>query len=58
VECWGLLGDLDAGQSNSNIAVSIIRDLIRLHEPSLEQPGAIQRLVEEIEQNAGPPKPA
>jgi hypothetical protein len=58
VECWGLLGDLDAGQPNSNMALSIIRDLIRLHEPSLEQPGAVQRLVEEIEQNAGPPKPA
>jgi hypothetical protein len=53
VECWGLLGDLDAGQSN--MAISIIRDLIRLHDPSLERPGAIKRLVEEIEKNAAPP---
>jgi hypothetical protein len=55
VECWGLLGDLDAGQSNGNMALSIIRDLIRLHDPRLERPGAIKRLVEEIEKNAAPP---
>lgn len=56
VECWGLLGDLDASQCNSEMAISIIRDLIRLHQPSLERPGALKRLVEEIQENAGASK--
>jgi hypothetical protein len=49
VACWALLGDLDdSEQSNAyeRVALSIIRDLIRLHRPDLEQPGALRKLVE------------
>jgi len=48
--CWGLLGDLDHADDmtlNHSMALSIIRDLIRLHNPHLEHPGALRKLVDE-----------
>ncbi len=46
---WARLGDLDQdGEStDQRMALSIIRDLIRLHDPALERPGALTKLVEE-----------
>jgi hypothetical protein len=38
------------------MALSMMRDLIRLHAPHLENPGALQRLVKEIEEGAKKPK--
>jgi hypothetical protein len=55
VTCWALLGDLDPNEqstTNERMALSIIRDLIRLCDPDLERPGALKRLVREIEQTA------
>ena len=55
VTCWALLGDLDPNEqstANERMALSIVRDLIRLCDPSLERPGALKRLVNEIEQAA------
>ena len=55
VTCWALLGDLDPSEqstANERMALSIVRDLIRLCDPSLERPGALKRLVNEIEQAA------
>ena len=55
VACWARLGDLDAGEqytAEDRVALSIIRDLIRLYHPHLERPGALRKLVEDIEQNA------
>ena len=51
--CWALLGDLDAeGQSSTDerMALSIVRDLIRLYEPQLEHPGALKQLVADLGQ--------
>lgn len=48
--CWALLGELDdPGDTTTDrrMALSIVRDLIRLHDPQLERPGAIAALVEE-----------
>jgi hypothetical protein len=45
--CWALLGDLDAaGQSTTDkrMALSIVRDLIRLYDPNLERPAASTKL--------------
>lgn len=50
--CWALLGDLDDpadSTSDRRMALSIVRDLIRFCEPGLEKPGALKRLVEDIE---------
>ena len=55
VACWARLGDLDAGEqctAEDRVALSMIRDLIRLYHPHLERPGALRKLVEDIEQNA------
>ena len=55
VACWARLGDLDAGEqctAEDQVALSMIRDLIRLYHPHLERPGALRKLVEDIEQNA------
>ena len=56
VRCWARLGDLDDhGEQSTDedrMALSIVRDLIRLHHPDLERPGALKRLVEEIEETA------
>ena len=55
VTCWARLGDLDGDEQSTTddrIALSIIRDLIRLYHPHLERPGALRKLVEDIEQNA------
>jgi hypothetical protein len=56
VACWGLLGDLEPSSQSGTldrIALSIIRDLVRLHRPELERPGALTKLVEEVGQDAG-----
>jgi hypothetical protein len=52
VGCWGMLGDFDAADDSAagaRMAFSIMRDLIRLSAPHLENPGAIRRLIEETE---------
>ena len=54
--CWALLGDLDpASESTTDkrMALSIVRDLIRLYDPGLEQPNALKKLLSEIESGAG-----
>ena len=53
--CWALLGDFDSADqsaSGARVTFSMMRDLIRLHAPHLENPGALQRLVKEIEEGA------
>jgi len=53
--CWALLGDFDSADqsaSGARMAFSIMRDLIRLHAPHLERPGALKKLVEEIVEGA------
>ena len=53
--CWALLGDLDPTDNmtlDRSMALSIVRDLIRLHDPSLEHPGELKKLVSEIEAGA------
>jgi hypothetical protein len=53
--CWALLGDLDPDDNmtvDRKMALSIFRDLICLHDPSLEHPGALKKLVGEIEAGA------
>jgi hypothetical protein len=45
--CWALLGDLDASDrstADERMALSIVRDLIRICDPSLEDPGALKEL--------------
>jgi hypothetical protein len=47
--CWALLGDLDPIDDSTldkSMALSIVRDLIRLQHPHLEHPGAMRKLVE------------
>jgi hypothetical protein len=59
--CWALLSDLDpAGQptTDKRMALSIVRDLIRLSEPGLERPGALKNLVKDIEDGASLPPAA
>ena len=54
--CWALLGDLDpTGQptTDKSMALSIVRDIIRLYDPGLERPGALKQLVQDIESGAG-----
>jgi hypothetical protein len=54
--CWARLGDLDPPDEatiDHRMALSIIRDLVRLHDPGLERPGALQRLVEDNASDAG-----
>lgn len=54
--CWSLLGDLDTPEKATGdvcMALSIFRDLIRMHRPEMERPGALTKLVEEIENGAG-----
>ena len=38
--------------AEDRVALSMIRDLIRLYHPHLERPGALRKLVEDIEQTA------
>lgn len=54
--CWALMGDLDSGDGSTTdkrMALSIVRDLIRLYDPELERPGAVKELLAEIEAGAG-----
>ena len=53
--CWVLLGDFesaDKSAAGAPMAFSIMRDLIRLGAPHLENPGALRRLIQEIEDGA------
>lgn len=48
--CWTLLGDfesVDNSATGARVAFSIMRDLIRIHAPHLERPGALKRLLAE-----------
>jgi hypothetical protein len=50
--CWALLGDLDDGDPSTmdkRIALSIVRDLIRVYDPSLERSGALKNLVADLD---------
>jgi len=52
VGCWTLLGDFesaDESTAGAQMAFSIMRDLIRLDAPHLENPGALRRLFQQIE---------
>ena len=54
--CWARLGDLDDfGEmtTDQRMALSMVRDLIRLFDPALERPGALAKLVEDNERGAG-----
>jgi len=58
--CWVRLGDLDPANGSTDgreIALSIVRDLIRLYDQHLEHPGALTALVQEIEQEASKATP-
>lgn len=49
--CWTLLGDfesVDDSATGARMAFSIMRDLIRIHAPHLERPGALKSLLSEI----------
>lgn len=53
--CWALLGDLDPADDltlDKSMALSIVRDLIRLQNPHLEHPGALRKLVEDATNGA------
>lgn len=53
---WALLGDLndfDNGTTDRRMALSIIRDLIRLYDHRLERPGALKQLVQDMESDTG-----
>ena len=51
--CWIRLGDFDNDLTDgAELALSIVRDLIRLYDPQLERPGALTVLLQEIEQGA------
>lgn len=59
--CWALLGDLGSGDQSTTdkrMALSIVRDLIRLYDPGLERPGALKDLVKDIEDGASLPTAA
>ena len=50
--CWVLLGDFesaDESAAGAPMAFSIMRDLIRLSAPDLENPGALRRLIQQTE---------
>jgi hypothetical protein len=54
--CWARLGDLDPldePTTDRRMALSIVRDLIRLHDPGREVPNALRDLVAENERDAG-----
>jgi hypothetical protein len=53
--CWARLGDLDTpdeATTDHRMALSIVRDLVRLHDPGLERLGALKQLVQNIESGA------
>lgn len=53
--CWARLGDLDEpddATTELRMALSIMRDLIRLYDPALEKLGAITRLIQSVEADA------
>jgi hypothetical protein len=49
--CWARLGDIDASDQPSmdlRMAMSIVRDLIRVHDPELERTDALVQLLAEF----------
>ena len=58
--CWALLGDLygpaKKSTTDARMSLSIIRDLVRLFDPTLEKPGALRMLLDEIQSGATPPR--
>jgi hypothetical protein len=54
---WALMGDLGDPGSDATLdrrmQISIVRDLVRLFDPTIERPGALSALIREIELNAG-----
>jgi hypothetical protein len=49
--CWALLGDLDPthdSTTDKKMALSIVRDLIRLYDPKLEHPNSLKELVMDL----------
>src|ERR1700730_8357632 len=53
--CWARLGDLDPASGSTTderMALPIIRDLIRLFDPNLEQPGALQTYREDLKRSS------
>ena len=47
--CWAVLGDIDPSCETTlavRMGLSIVCDLIRLYDPSLENPGALKKLAE------------
>ncbi len=55
--CWALLGELewdDQLTTEKKMALSIVRDLIRLYDPDLERDGPLKDLVEDMENGAKP----
>ena len=56
IACWARLGDVDPiGEPTTDrrMALSMVRDLIRLCAPEQERPGALEALVAEVERGAG-----
>jgi hypothetical protein len=54
VGCWTVLGDFYSANKSTpgaQAAFSIMQDIIRIYHPELENPGSVQRLIEEIEQD-------
>src|SRR5689334_3539435 len=52
VGCWTLMGDFESANKSAPgaaIAFSIMNDLIRTYHPELEKPGALQKLLDDIE---------
>jgi hypothetical protein len=50
--CWALLGDLDPSDqstTDTRMVLSIVRDLIRLYDSHLENPGALKKLAAGVE---------
>jgi hypothetical protein len=46
--CWGLLSDIEESEQETlsvQMAVSIVRDLIRAFDPNPEHPSALKKLV-------------
>jgi hypothetical protein len=51
---WALMGDLEPTGPSTDVrmALSIVRDLIRLYDPDRERPNAVGDLLAEIERDA------
>ena len=59
--CWARLGDFDPANNSAGgkrMALSIVRDLIRLYDAPLERPGALAQLIEECTKDSCSRAPA